>query len=242
MNRSAVEVVNEHGRSDFVLLCEHASHYIPPEYENLGLAEPDLTRHIAWDIGAANVTRQLATLLDAPAFLSTCSRLLIDLNRPLNAPSSVVVRSEATDIPGNASLDAAEIERRQQLIFKPYHDRIVAHLEERQRSERRTLLVAVHSFTPVYHGKTRPWHAGVLFDQATEFAGKVISNLRSDPLLTVDANVPYGVSPDEDYGLLVYGDYRNNPAILIEIRHDLIRDDAGVGVWASRLAQALRDL
>jgi predicted N-formylglutamate amidohydrolase len=237
---AAVEVLNESGRSPFVLVCEHASNHIPAEYDKLGLDDSELLRHIAWDIGAANVTRALAKRLDASAFLGGYSRLLIDLNRPLHAADSIPLRSEATDIPGNLSLDAVEKARRQQLMFHPFQDRLRAHLESRSADGRRNVLIAVHSFTPVYLGQRRSWHAGVLFDKAERLGHELIRQLSTDPLLHVGANVPYGVSGDADYALVVHGDQLGNPAALIEIRNDLIADPAGVQVWTDKLEQALR--
>ncbi|HEY0686458.1 MAG TPA: N-formylglutamate amidohydrolase [Steroidobacter sp.] len=239
---AAVEVLNESGRSPFVLICEHASNYIPPEYRQLGLHDKELARHIAWDIGAADVTRALSKRLNASAFLGRYSRLLIDLNRPLHVADSIPLRSEATDVPGNLSLDAAERERRQQMIFHPFQDRLRAHLEQRTADGRRNVLVAVHSFTPVYLGQQRSWHAGVLFDKAQALGQGLIAQLSKDPLLNVDANVPYGVSAEADYALVVHGDQLGNPAVLIEIRNDLIADPDGVEVWTAKLEQALRSV
>lgn len=237
---AAVEVLNESGSSPFVLICEHASNYIPPEYDQLGLSDHDLTRHIAWDAGAADVARALSRRLNASAFLGCYSRLLIDLNRPLHVADSIPQRSEATDIPGNASLDAAEQERRRQLIFHPFQDRLRAHLEKRTANGRRNVLVAIHSFTPVYLGQHRSWHAGVLFDKADQLGRALIAQLSTDPLLNIGANVPYGVSADADYALVVHGDQLGNPAVLIEIRNDLIADPDGVETWIGKLERALR--
>ncbi|WP_129776997.1 N-formylglutamate amidohydrolase [Peristeroidobacter soli] len=236
----AVEALNENGRSPFVLICEHASNHIPAEYNKLGLQDSDLARHIAWDIGAAHVTRALSKRLDAPAFLGGYSRLLIDLNRPLHVADSIPLRSEATDIIGNLSLDDEERERRQRLMFNPFQDRLRAHLEQRTADGRRNVLVSVHSFTPVYLGQQRAWHAGVLFDKAASLGQALIAQLSRDPLLNVGANVPYGVSADADYALVVHGDQLNNPAVLIEIRNDLISDPDGVETWTRKLEEALR--
>jgi predicted N-formylglutamate amidohydrolase len=235
----AVEALNEHGRSPFVLICEHASNHIPAEYHRLGLDDKELARHIAWDIGAAHVTRALSKRLDASAFLGGYSRLLIDLNRPLHVADSIPQRSEATDIPGNLSLSDAEKKRRQQLIFLPFQDRLRAHLEQRSADGRRNVLVAVHSFTPVYLGQQRAWHAGVLFEKASALGQALIAQLSRDPLLNVGANVPYGVSADADYALVVHGDQLDNPAVLIEIRNDLIADPGGVETWTRKLEDAL---
>jgi predicted N-formylglutamate amidohydrolase len=236
----AVEALNLSGRSPFVLICEHASNHIPAEYAQLGLDQKELVRHIAWDIGAADVTRALSARLNAAAFLGGYSRLLIDLNRPLHVADSIPLRSEVTDIPGNHALDPAERERRARLMFHPFQDQLRAHLEQRVTDGRRNVLIAVHSFTPVYLGQSRAWHAGVLFDRGAALGQALIAQLRSDPLLNVDANVPYNVSEEDDYALVVYGDRLGNPSALIEIRNDLIADPDGVAVWVDKLERALR--
>lgn len=235
----AVESLNESGRSDIVLVCEHASNHIPDAYANLGLSAHDVGRHIGWDIGAANVTRRLSALLDAPAYLATCSRLLIDLNRPLDAPSSIVTRSEDTDIPGNMNLDDAEIARRRDHLFLPFHKAVRDHLDARERQNRPTRFVSIHSFTPVFLGTPRLWHGGVLFDKAQAFGHDLVARLSASGL-NIGANVPYQSDRAEDYGVPIHGDDRGIPAVLIEIRNDLIDEDQGAAEWAERLAAVLR--
>ncbi len=232
-----VEVLNEGGMSDIVLLCEHASAHIPAEYDGLGLSVADRQRHIAWDIGAATVTRHLSRLIDAPAFLAGYSRLLIDLNRPLDAASSIVTCSEATDVPGNHRVDVAEINRRRSRIFIPYHTRVSRHLDGREG--RATRIVCVHSFTPVFLGQARKWHAGVLYGEASGFGEAVLDRLRA-PGREVGANVPYATSRTEDYSVPIHGDDRSIPAILVEIRQDLIGDAVSASGWADTLAKALQ--
>ncbi|MEP7453611.1 N-formylglutamate amidohydrolase [Phyllobacterium sp. SB3] len=235
-----VEVVNESGLSDIVLTCEHASNHIPAEYRSLGVSAPDLQRHIAWDIGVAGITRSLAALLDAPAFLGTYSRLLIDLNRPLDSGSSIPQRSESTDIPGNLRLDPLERQRRADAIFHPFHDCISAHLDKREKAGRRSRIVGIHSFTPVFYGKQRPWHAGVLCGKSRDYAESIVASLREDTSLTVDLNVPYVIDRNDDYAVPVHGEDRNYPAILIEVRQDLLADADGISLWTEKLFAALR--
>lgn len=234
-----VECLNEEGRSPIILLCEHASNHIPAEYDGLGLGAADLQRHISWDIGAAAVTRRLSHLLDAPAFLGTYSRLLIDLNRPLHAPGSIPTRSEATDIAGNHLLTRRERKWRQDRIFTPFQTRVEAYLDRRAALGRITFLVTIHSFTPSYHGIERPWHAGILHGRAEAFGQRLIERLSRDPTLLVAANQPYSVGRDEDYAVLVHGDDRDIPAVLVEIRNDGIADRMRAEAWADRLARAL---
>jgi predicted N-formylglutamate amidohydrolase len=239
----AAEILTPGGRSPIVLLCEHASNYIPAEYAGLGVAPAELQRHIAWDIGAAEVTRHLSRSLDATAFLGTYSRLMIDLNRPLGVRSSIVERSEATDIPGNVGLAPLERVKREQTIFKPHHAAIEAHIQERARSSRKTILVAIHSFTPVFLGDAREWHVGILFAKGKALAEATMERLRAgDPALNVGGNVPYSVSIEDDYGLLVHGDNVGNPAMLIEIRQDLIATPDAATAWAHRLTPVLQEV
>ena len=238
----AVTTENEAGTSPYVLLCEHASNYIPARYADLGLHGPDLRRHIAWDIGAADVSRLLSRRLDAPLFLSGYSRLLIDCNRPLLTPTSIPTRSEDTEIPGNHGLTADERQRRADAYFTPFHKRITAALDRRARAGARTIVVGMHSFTPVFRGVARPWHAGVLYAAAVPFGRALVGRLAADPGLNVGDNQPYQISPDTDYTVPIHGDRRGISAALIEVRQDLIDSEAGVEEWGERLATALAEV
>ena len=230
----AVTALNEGGASPYVLLCEHASNHIPAAYAGLGVAPADLQRHIAWDVGAANLSRRLSRLLDAPLFLSGYSRLLIDCNRPLLTPTSIPTRSEETDIPGNHGLDAAERQRRADAYHAPFHRRVEQALDERVSQGQPTIVLGIHSFTPIFFGERRPWHAGVLYGQAAAFGQALAAVIRAEQGLCVGDNEPYRVTPDT-----VHGDRRGFTAALIEVRQDLIGDDAGAEAWAARLAPAL---
>jgi len=236
-----IEVLNPGGRSPVLLLCEHASNHLPAEYRELGLPADELTGPLAWDPGAAEVTRLLARALDATAFLATYSRLLIDLNRPLASPHSIVACARATDIPGNRRVSQAERERRAKLVFAPFHARVAAEIEQRRGSGGECVMIAIHSFTPTYLGQTRPWHAGVLFDRATQLGSSILAQLRRDPALDVAPNAPYALSAEDDYSLPTHGDACGNPALQIEIRQDLLADRGGAQAWADRIAAALRD-
>ena len=160
----AVRVINEAGTSPYVLLCEHASRFIPASYGGLGLGEEDLSRHIAWDIGAAKVAFSLAALLDAPLVLAGYSRLLIDLN-------------ESTVIPGNQGISDTERAARIAQYFEPFHARVREILDERSRVGAATVVIGVHSFTPVYKGIARPWHAGILYRKSRDFGHNLATAL-----------------------------------------------------------------
>ena len=239
---SAVTAVNEHGTSPYILLCEHASNHIPAAYAGLGLTPPALGRHIAWDIGAADLARELSRRLDAPLLLSGHSRLLIDLNRPPGAPTSIPTRSEDTDIPGNLELDAGERARRERAYFAPFHAAAARLLDRRAAGGRRTVVVGVHSFTPVFLGVSRPWLAGVLYAGAERFGRALVERLAADlgPAAVGD-NEPYRIEPEEhDYTVPVHGDARGLDAALLEVRQDLIASPAEA--WAARLAPAFADV
>lgn len=237
---AAVTLVNADGASPYVLLCEHASNYIPPAYDALGLPAAELGRHIAWDIGAAVLARKLSARLDAPLFLAGYSRLLIDLNRPLRASSSIPELSEATTIPGNIGIDAAERARRQAAWFTPFHDRVAAFLDARAAAGRDAAVIGVHSFTPVYLGQARPWHAGILHGAATRFGTGLVRLLAAEPGLVIGDNEPYRIEAEYDYTVPVHGDARGLDAVLLEVRQDLLGDEAGCEAWAVRLAAALQ--
>jgi predicted N-formylglutamate amidohydrolase len=238
----AALIFNDEGASDFLLLCEHASNYIPPRYQRLGLSSHEIDRHIAWDIGAAKVARRLAEALDAPLILSGYSRLLIDCNRPLGAPSSIPVKSENTPIPGNVGLTIEETRRREEAYFWPFFTRVSERLDCRAALGKSTLLIGVHSFTPVYNGAARPWRIGVLYGEAKLFGRALLERLCDEPGLTVGENEPYCISLDEDLTVPVHGDRRGVPAALLEIRQDLVSDESGVEAWARRLALAIAPL
>jgi predicted N-formylglutamate amidohydrolase len=232
-------LVNEDGHSAFFLACDHAGNRIPRRLGTLGLSEADRQRHIAWDIGVAGVGRDLSQQLDAALILQTYSRLIIDCNRDPAVASSIPEISETTTIPGNIGLDAAARTARVAAIFRPYHERIAAALDRRAAERRPTVLVALHSFTPVYTGVARPWHAAVLFNRDARFAHALFTLLRAEGDLVVGENEPYRVSDLTDYTVPVHGERRGLLHVEIEIRQDLIAAPAGQALWAQRLARLL---
>ena len=237
----AVETLRPEGRSPFVLVSDHAGRRIPRQLSDLGVSESELRRHIAYDIGIEPVVRFMAEILDAPAIMQPYSRLVIDCNRPFMAASSISPISENTPVPGNVKLSAADVAARQREIFRPYHDAIEAALDRRQQADAPAFLVAMHSFTPIYKGETRPWHAGVLYNRDSRFAAFVLRLLREDVELVVGDNEPYTVSDDTDHTIPVHGEQRGLPHVAIEIRHDLIETQADQRVWADRICRILEN-
>jgi predicted N-formylglutamate amidohydrolase len=234
-----VTLENESGDSVFFLTCEHAGRAFPRRLGRLGLPEAETLRHIAWDIGIGAVGRELSLLLNAALILQTYSRLVIDCNRDPKVPSSIPEISEATEIPGNRSLDEAERAARVDAIFRPYHNAIAAALDRRAAADRASVLVALHSFTPVFKGVSRPWHVAVLFNRDPRLAHALAELLRADGSLMVGENEPYRVSDLTDYTVPVHGERRGLPHVEIEIRQDLITDPSGQREWAERLARLL---
>jgi predicted N-formylglutamate amidohydrolase len=228
---------NPDGRSPFLLTCDHYGRRIPRSLGDLGLPQSELTRHIAWDIGIAGVAEALSRHLGAHLIAQRYSRLVIDCNRPPRAPSSIPVISEATTISGNEGLAREAAAARREAIFEPYHRRIAEVIDRRLRDGVPTVLVSLHSFTPVYAGVARPWHIGTLYHRDTRLPPLLLKLLRAESDLVVGDNEPYAVSDDTDYTIPVHGEARGLMNSGIEIRQDLIADQAGQQQWADRLAR-----
>ncbi len=225
------------GRSPFLLTSDHYGRLLPRALGDLGVANSELTRHIAWDIGIAGVSDRLAEMLDAHLIAQRYSRLVIDCNRPPSVASSIPAISEATAIPRNEGISADERSARRREIFEPYHGRINAVIDGRVHAKRPTVLVSLHSFTPVYAGVARPWHIGTLYHRDTVLPRLLLKHLRSERDLVVGDNQPYAVSDITDYTIPVHGEARGLINTGIEIRQDLIADQSGQQQWAERLAR-----
>jgi predicted N-formylglutamate amidohydrolase len=234
-----VEFDNEEGRSAFFLTCDHAGRAFPRRLGRLGLPEAETMRHIAWDIGIDVVGARLSGLLDAACVRQVYSRLVIDCNRDPAVPSSIPEISETTEIPGNRGLSPAARAARREAVFEPYHRQIATALDRRAATDRTTALVALHSFTPVFKGEARPWHAAVLFNRDPRLAHALAGLLRTEGGLVIGENEPYAVSDWTDYTVPVHGERRGLPYVEIEIRQDLIAEPAGQAAWAERLARLL---
>jgi predicted N-formylglutamate amidohydrolase len=229
------------GSSNFVIAVDHASARLPRRLADLGLPPAQLRRHIAWDIGALAVARRVAVALDAPLVAQNYSRLLIDCNRDPRVPSSIPELSESIAIPGNVDLSVEEITARRREIFDPYHDHLRGLLDERLAAGRATILVAQHTMTDIYHGVRREMHGAVLYNRDRRFAGLVLDELRRERGLIIADNEPYFVSDDTDYTIPHHGEARGLPHVEIEIRQDLVAEEAGQELWAKRIARALED-
>lgn len=233
------EAIAGTAKSGIVLICDHASNRIPQDLQDLGLDLEALRLHVAWDIGAAGLTRSLAARLGAPAVLSRVSRLVVDCNRAPGHATSMPAVSHGVTVPGNRDLSPHERARRTQRYFEPYHRAVGEALAAIEAAGATALLVSVHSFTPVLGERARPWHCGVLYDRDRRLAEYFLRALSAERDLVVGDNEPYSGAHPEGYTCRRHGDAFGRPNVLIEVRQDLINDDAGVAAWAARLGAIL---
>ncbi|WP_315795831.1 N-formylglutamate amidohydrolase [Bradyrhizobium sp. SZCCHNRI3043] len=233
---------NAGGASALLFTCDHYGRLLPRALGDLGLPEGELERHIAWDIGIAEVAEQVSRALDARLVAQRYSRLVIDCNRSPKAPNSIPMISERTTIPGNEGLTHEDAELRRRVIFDPYHDRITDVLDARKAAGRPTILVSLHSFTPVYAGIARPWHIGTLYQHDRVLPPLLLKALRAEPDLVVGDNQPYAVGDSTDYTIPVHGEARGLINSGIEIRQNEIAEPEGQQRWAERLIRILGEI
>jgi len=238
-----VAEINPAGGSRILLLCDHATNCVPVDVAggDLGLPPAEMSRHIAWDIGAAGVTEALAGLLDARALLTRFSRLVIDPNRGEDDPTLVMRLYDGTVVPANRRVGRDEIERRLERFHRPYHRAIEAAIARLGAEGRAPALLAIHSFTPRLVARPpRPWQVGILWHRDGRIALPLIARLR-DQGLCVGDNEPYSGELEGDT-MSRHGTRNRLPHALIEIRQDLIADPEGQRSWAERLAPILADV
>ena len=236
------EVVNPEGRARLVLFSDHAGRAIPQRLGTLGLRRADLDRHIGWDIGIANLTRKLAVSLDAPAVLCGYSRLVIDCNRRLDDPTSIAQESDQIPVPGNRGLSAEDRRARQEAIFTPYHAAIADVIARKRKEGPDPAVLSLHSFTPRMNGFARPWHVGVLWNRDPRLPVPLMARLMQEDGLVVGDNEPYSGKDEHGYSVIVHAERVGLPHGLIEMRQDLIGDEAGVARWAEILLRVLQDV
>jgi len=233
--------VNESGETPLVLICDHAGRNVPGVLNGLGVDVDHMDRHIAYDIGAAMVTRQLSERLDAPALLHNYSRLVIDCNRPLGHPESIPEVSDGTTIPANADLPEQHALKRVNTLFWPYHQAVSNLISHRWRVHKRPpILFSVHSFTPSFGSEHRPWDAGVLYNRDPRLALPLMEMLRARGLHIGD-NQPYS-GLETAYSVDVHGTAPGLANVVIEIRQDQIADAEGQDRWATTLSECLVDI
>jgi predicted N-formylglutamate amidohydrolase len=228
------------GRSPFVIAVDHAGRRIPKRLGNLGLPLSELERHTAWDLGALAVATKVSAILDAPVVAQEYSRLVIDCNRTPGSETSIPRMAESLEVPGNVGLSEEEISARRSEIFEPYHARLRAVLSERQTARQPTILVTQHTMTDVLKGVRREMHAAVLYEHDRRFAAIVLEMLRRNEELLIAENEPYLVQLTH-YTVPHHAEPHGLPYVELEIRQDLVSDEAGQAEWAQRIADALQN-
>lgn len=237
----SVEHFHIAGKAPCLVLCDHAGRRVPQRLDQLGLPEHELRRHIGWDIGAADVSRALALMLDAPAVLCHSSRLVIDPNRRPGRPDSIPAVSDGTSVPGNQEVDAAEARRRLQDCFIPYHRAVASQIARLRRRVGVPAIVSIHSFTPIMQRGWRPWQVAVLWDEDDRLAAPALDGLRRERALRVGDNEPYSGRYPVGYTIPFHARRPGLPHVTFELRQDLIDTQARASAWAERLAAALRE-
>jgi len=230
-----VAVERPDGKSAVLIICEHASCTLPEYFGDLGLSNEALSSHIAWDPGALAVARKMGDNLDATLVYQRFSRLIYDCNRPPESAGAMPEISEIYTIPGNQHLQAADRQARTDALYIPFHDRIRALLKERAAREQNTVIVTVHSFTPVYNGKQRAVELGILHDEDSWLADRMLDAAAHSPLYRTERNEPYGPEDGVTHTLKLHGLANGLHNVMIEVRNDLIGDDVGQGVVAGYL-------
>jgi predicted N-formylglutamate amidohydrolase len=236
-----VEAFNLQGGAAVLVLCDHAGRWVPSELDDLGVPEPELARHIGWDIGSADIARRLARLLDAPAVLCHVSRLVIDPNRKPGDPSSIPRVSDGTLVPANQDLGPEQVRCRLARFFVPYHRAVARQIARLRRRHGVPVIISVHSFTPRLADAWRPWDVAVLWDTDARLAAPAFDALRRGPALRVGDNEPYSGRFPVGYSIPFHAVRARLPHVTFEVRQDLIETRAAAEAWAERLAGVLRE-
>lgn len=235
VSEATVEVINPSGRGRFVLVCEHASNFIPEEYADLGLSGDALESHIAWDPGALAVARAMSTALDVPLVVQRISRLVYDCNRPPDVEDAIPAKSEIYDIPGNVDLTFAQRGDRVARFYEPFRDAMATCIDLRMAFGSEPVIVSIHSFTPVYDGVRRHLHLGVLHDRDSRYADSLLDAATGFDDLVIARNEPYGPQDGVMHTLVEHATSRGLLNAMIEIRNDLLADEASQRAMAERL-------
>jgi len=238
--RDMVQLLNPEGKGGVVLVCEHASRFIPEEFANLGLDAAASVSHIAWDPGAWAVAQQLSVAFDAPLVAPAVSRLIYDCNRPAVAESAVPKRSEVYDIPGNMEVGEAERLERAKRFYQPYREALTGVITRAVDAGRAPVVITIHSFTPVYQGQKRTLDLGILHDSDARLADEILTVTNAEGGLIARCNEPYGPADGVTYTLAEHAVPRKLLNVMIEIRNDLIADQTGQQTMAKRLEGVLR--
>lgn len=232
------EILNPTARKGLIILCDHATNHIPDGYENLGLTEDVLGQHVAYDIGAAAVTRKMCELMGVSAVLAPVSRLLIDCNREPDSPTLVPAISDGITIPANVDLPPSALQARKDAYYTPFHDACASLVEAHLDEGVVPLVVGMHSFTHEMGGEKRPWHAGFLWNRDPRLAQAMIGLMERETDLVIGDNLPYS-GKDLYYTMERHGAAHGLPQTTIEIRQDLLMKPSMTDEWAALMADIL---
>lgn len=232
-------VINEDGACPAILICEHASKYIPDRLAGLGLDAAERQSHIAWDIGAEAISRRLSELLDAPLILQRYSRLVYDCNRPPESPAAMPTVSEVTRVPGNEGLTDAERNQRINEIYEPFHQRVSRLIETVAARGSPPAVITVHTFTPTYKGVPRTLDLGILHDSDSRMADSMLRLCERESAIDARRNEPYGPADGVTHTLLRHSLASGLRNVMLEVRNDLVAEEAGQQAWALKLHRLL---
>lgn len=236
---NVTEIINPGGASRVVLVCEHASNFIPESYNNLGLTPVLRQSHIAWDPGAIEVARHLSDALDATLVAQRFSRLLYDCNRPPESPAAMTEQSEIHPVPGNIGLSQKEREQRVSLFYDPFRTTLSGLVSDRIKADRPPVIVTIHSFTPFYNAVHRAVEVGILHDNDARLADRMLAD--PDAGYNVQRNQPYGPDDGVTHTLKVQAQNHGLENVMIEIRNDLVTNDRTQREMAGYLGRMLRN-
>ncbi len=227
------------GRGPFVIICEHASFTLPQSMGDMGLSEEARRSHIAWDPGALAVARRLSAGFDSPLVFQRFSRLVYDCNRPPESPAAMPAKSEVYAVPANENLGGEARLARTDALYRPFHTAVSRLIDRRTAAGLPTSVLTVHSFTPVYFGVPRAVEVGILHDADSRLADAMLSAASADKRYIVRRNEPYGPADGVTHSLILHGISRGIPNVMIEVRNDLVADQAGQEVMAGYLSELL---
>jgi len=225
--------------SKIIILCDHASNYIPKKYNNLGLKRSDVNKHIGWDIGALKVAKKISKNINCSLIHSSFSRLLIDCNRHLKSSGAFIKKSEDIVIPGNKNVSKKEKLLRAKKYYFPYHDQINKVIERKLKDKIVPILVSIHSFTPIYLGESRPWHIGLLQRKDQRLSSIFAKEIKKNKKIVLGINQPYKLDLAGDFTIPFFSESYGLPHVLIEIRQDLLIKNKSINFWSNFISDIL---
>lgn len=235
-------IENQKGKAQCLVICDHASNRIPAALGTLGLSKKDREKHIAWDPGTEIIGRYLSEQLDAPAFFSTFSRIVVDVNRGANSAECMREVYDHVTVPGNASLSRTQKKQRIDEIFNPYHKNLAGQVQRFLKKKRVPMIISVHSFTPEMDGYRRPWHIGILWNKEDDIALKLVDNLRrQNPTMIVGENEPYSLKAENltKNTIGTHAESKGLPYVIVEFRQDLVKTKRDALKWGKIFLDAL---